>query len=191
MKTSARLEKSAVGKDVVVVHFAVEKPWHIYANPVGNEGQERSRTTIDIVGKTKPKSVQVTYPRGSDYEEFGEKFKVYEGSFDIRAVVEREPGDKGPLEAVVRFGACKHLECLLPAIVRVPECSEKGLIFTTESQRTQSIAGDASEIRKFRPGFHDSCRSSANRPAYYSCGAESASVIFPIRENTLERSSSR
>jgi hypothetical protein len=120
VKTTARLEKSAAGKDIVVVHFAVEKPWHIYANPVGNEGQETSRTTIDVVGKTKPKSVQVEYPKGSDYEEFGEKFKVYEGSFDIRAIVEREPGDKGSLEAVVRFGACKHLECLMPAIVRIP-----------------------------------------------------------------------
>jgi uncharacterized protein len=120
VKTSATLEKSAAGKDVVVVRFAVEKPWHIYANPVGNEGQETSRTTIDIVGKTKPNSVQVEYPRGSDYEEFGEKLKVYEGAFEIRAIVEREPGDKGPLEAVVRFGACKEKECLPRAIVRIP-----------------------------------------------------------------------
>jgi hypothetical protein len=118
VKVKARLEKAA-GKEVVVVTFDVQKPWHIYANPVGNEEFDASQTTINVVGKMKPK-VTVDYPAGKDYVLMGTKLKIYDGTFEIRANIERTGGAGEPLEAIVRISACDDKSCLLPEAVRIP-----------------------------------------------------------------------
>lgn len=122
VKVTAKLEHPAPGKDVVVVHFEVQKPWHIYANPIGNEGLAGSETSIKVLAKgakANPKQ-SVDYPAGKDYVLLGEKLKIYEGSFDIRTTVEREAGATGALEAVVRISACDDKSCLLPDVIRIP-----------------------------------------------------------------------
>ncbi|HEX3314105.1 MAG TPA: protein-disulfide reductase DsbD domain-containing protein [Gemmataceae bacterium] len=119
VKVTAKLEHPAPGKDVVVVHFDVQKPWHIYANPVGNEDFASSQTSVKVVAKVNPKQ-NVEYPAGKDYVLLGEKLKIYEGSFDIRATVEREVGARGALEAVVRISACDDKSCLLPDVIHIP-----------------------------------------------------------------------
>jgi uncharacterized protein len=119
VKVTAKLEHAAPGKDVVVVKFDVQKPWHIYANPVGNEDFASSQTSIKVLAKVPPK-VSVDYPAGKEYVLMGEKLKIYEGSFEIRATVEREAGATGPMEAVVRISACDDKSCLLPDVIKIP-----------------------------------------------------------------------
>ena len=119
VKVTAKLEHSAPGKDVVVVKFDVQKSWHIYANPVGNEDFASSQTSIKILAKVAPK-VSVDYPAGREYVLMGEKLRIYEGSFEIRATVEREAGATGPMEAVVRISACDDKSCLLPDVIKIP-----------------------------------------------------------------------
>ena len=119
VKVTAKVEHSSPGKDVVVVHFDVQKPWHIYANPVGNDEYADSQTSIKVLAKTAPK-VRVDYPAGKDYVLLGEKLKIYDGSFEIRATIERAAGATEPLEAVVRISACDDKSCLLPEVLRIP-----------------------------------------------------------------------
>jgi uncharacterized protein len=118
VKVTAKLEHGTAGKDVVVVKFDVQKPWHIYANPVGNEEFASNATLIKVLAKVPPK-VHVDYPAGKDYAHMGEKFKIYDGSFEIRATVEREAGATGPMEAVVRISACDENSCLLPDVIKI------------------------------------------------------------------------
>ena len=124
---TAKVEHSAPGKDIVVFKFDVQKPWHIYANPVGNEDFESNKTSIKVVAKVPPK-VSIDYPAGKEYVLMGEKLKIYEGSFDIRATVEREAGATGAMEAVVRISACDDLCAVSPrrdqdpaTMTRLPE----------------------------------------------------------------------
>ena len=119
VKVKARLENVAPGKDVVVLSFDVQKTWHLYANPVDNEDLASSQTTVKIIGKTNPKAVKVDYPVGKPYVQMGEKLKVYEGQFEIRATVERDADAKGPLEAVVQISACNKDSCLIPEKLRI------------------------------------------------------------------------
>jgi uncharacterized protein len=118
VKVTAKLEHPAPGKEVVVVSFDVQKPWHIYANPVGNEEYKDSQTSINLVAKVAPK-FSVDYPAGKDYVLLGDKLKIYDGSFEIRATVEREAGATGPMEAVVRISACDDKSCLLPDVIKI------------------------------------------------------------------------
>jgi DsbC/DsbD-like thiol-disulfide interchange protein len=122
VKVTAKLEHPAPGKDVVVVHFDVQKPWHIYANPVGNADFASSQTSIKVLAKGAKGDLKqsVDYPAGKVFVLLGEKLNIYDGSFDIRATVEREAGATGALEAVVRISACDDKSCLLPEAIRIP-----------------------------------------------------------------------
>src|SRR5262249_2039279 len=39
------------GKQLLTITLAIEKDWHIYANPVGNEQFENAQTTVAVAGK--------------------------------------------------------------------------------------------------------------------------------------------
>jgi DsbC/DsbD-like thiol-disulfide interchange protein len=119
VKIKARLEHTGPGKDVIVLRFDVEKGWHLYANPVGNEDLAPAETKVRILSKEAAK-VQVAYPAGTECEIAGTKWRIYQGTFEIRATVEREAGAAGPLEAEVRLQAVDGNSCLLPELVRVP-----------------------------------------------------------------------
>ena len=114
------------GREIVTVTFDIDKPWHIYANPVGQETLEGAQTEITIAGAGKPKLLKVEFPMGRKIEDklVGD-YSVYEGKVEVKVIVERAPGDKAPLELTAKFVACEESKegkvgrCLLPAKVMV------------------------------------------------------------------------
>jgi uncharacterized protein YyaL (SSP411 family) len=121
VKVSASADKpDAEGKQVVTVTLDVEKGWHVYANPPGNEDLVSVQTTVTVSAKTKPEDVKVEYPPGKEIKDsvLG-KYKVYEDKVKIKATVKRAKSDTSPLEVSVKFQACDDMKCLLPATVKV------------------------------------------------------------------------
>ena len=119
VKAKAKLENIG-GKAVVVINLEINKGWHLYANPVGNDDLAPSQTTVKISAKTAPKSVNIDYPLGKIVNDkvLG-NYGVYEGKVEIRATVERAAGDAGPLEVTVRVQACDDKTCLPPGSIRL------------------------------------------------------------------------
>ena len=115
VKVKAKLDKSVSGKDVVVVNLEIEKGWHLYANPVGNEDFESGQ----VVVKLGDVPAKITYPAGKLVDDpiIG-KYKVYEDKIEIRATLDR-PAAKTPLEVSVRLQSCNDKVCLPPATVKV------------------------------------------------------------------------
>jgi uncharacterized protein YyaL (SSP411 family) len=123
VKVSARAvpeKPDADGRQAVTVTLTMDPGWHVYANPPGSEELASVQTTVSISGKAKPQEVKIAYPEGEPINDtvLG-KYRVYEGSIDIKASVRRGPGDDGPLEVRVKFQACNDKQCLLPATVKV------------------------------------------------------------------------
>ena len=124
--TATAGKPDADGKQDVTVTLTVTKPWHIYANPVGQETLEGAQTEITIAGPGKPKLLKVEFPKGRKIEDklVGD-YSVYEGKVEVKVIVERAPGDKEPLELTAKFVACEESKdgkvgrCLLPAKVTV------------------------------------------------------------------------
>ena len=121
VKAVATAEKpDASGRQTVHVKLTIDKAWHIYANPVGNEGLDSAQTTVTVSGKAKPKSVNVKYPKGKTIiDPIVGNYGVYEGTVEIVATVERAAGDSGPLEFTVKLQACNEKTCLLPASLKL------------------------------------------------------------------------
>src|ERR1019366_4835307 len=64
-KVKASVEASKVdkdGKQTVTITLAIEKSWHLYANPVNHDFLEGAQTTVKIKGKAS--EVRVKYPEG-------------------------------------------------------------------------------------------------------------------------------
>ncbi len=114
------------GRQTVTVIFAIEKPWHIYANPVGQETLESAQTEVTITGPGKPKQIKAEFPKGKTIEDklVGD-YAIYEGTVEIKMTIERAAGDNQPLEVTAKFIACEESKdgkvgrCLLPAKVTV------------------------------------------------------------------------
>jgi uncharacterized protein YyaL (SSP411 family) len=121
VKATATADKpGADGKQTVKIKLVVDKAWHIYANPVGNQDLDSAETKVSISGKVKPKGVTVDYPKGTVIKDMlVGNYTVYEGTVEIKATVERAPGDTGPLEVTVKFQACNEKTCLLPGTVKL------------------------------------------------------------------------
>ncbi len=120
VQATAVAEKPANGKQIIKVTLAIDKDWHLYANPVGNDGLDAAQTRLTVSATAKPKSVKVDYPKGKlVVDPLVGNYRVYEGKIDITATVERAPGDSGPLEITVQLQACNEKTCLLPATVKL------------------------------------------------------------------------
>ncbi|MBX9681360.1 MAG: protein-disulfide reductase DsbD N-terminal domain-containing protein [Gemmataceae bacterium] len=113
---------NASGKQEVLLTLDINKGWHLYANPVGNDDFESARTQVKIDSKSAPATVKIDYPKGNvhDVKMIG-KMHVYQGKVEIRANVQRAQGDQGPLDVSVKFMACgdENGQCLLPATVKL------------------------------------------------------------------------
>jgi DsbC/DsbD-like thiol-disulfide interchange protein len=111
------------GRRRVSITLKIDDGWYIYGNPVGNAEMQGSETVVTLAGN-RGKLIEVRYPEGVLRKEKlldqEIEYRIYEGTVRIEAVVEA-PRDGGPVELVVRFGACSHRgSCLQPASVKLP-----------------------------------------------------------------------
>ena len=91
VKVEAKADKpDADGKQTITITLDIEKPWHVYANPVENEDLAvNAQTVVNITSKNKLESVKVTYPVGKLYKDEVANYKIYEGKVTIKAQVKR------------------------------------------------------------------------------------------------------
>jgi len=107
VKATAKADKPADdGKQVVTITLDIEKPWYLFANPVGNKDFEDLAIQVKVSGKQKPESVDVEYPAGEvqKNEQVGD-YSIYKGTVTIKATVQRARGDTGPLDVAVQLQA--------------------------------------------------------------------------------------
>src|SRR5438093_8038435 len=57
--TAGKLDAS--GKQTITLTAVINKGWHIYANPVGNDDLAAAATVIKVAGKARPQEVNVKY----------------------------------------------------------------------------------------------------------------------------------
>jgi DsbC/DsbD-like thiol-disulfide interchange protein len=121
VKATASAEKpDADGKQVITVKLAVEKGWHVYANPIGAEVGIPTKVTVE--GK-KPEDVQIDYPKGRAIQDPMEgTYRIYEDEAAIKVSTHRT-GDDSPLKLKVKFQACTGAgpggKCLAAATVEL------------------------------------------------------------------------
>jgi DsbC/DsbD-like thiol-disulfide interchange protein len=121
VKATATADKpDADGKQTVTITLEIEKPWHLYANPVDNEDLTPVQTVVSLSAKEKLGNVKIEYPAGKLFAEKEEKYKIYEGKVTIKAQVKRTTGDDSPLEVSVKVQACSDKTCLFPATIKIP-----------------------------------------------------------------------
>lgn len=119
VKIDARADKpDAEGKQTITITLDIDKPWHIYANPVANEDLANVQTVVNITSKNKLESVKVAYPDGKLQNDQGVQYKTFEGKVTIKAEVKRARGDNTPLEVSVKLQACNDKTCLFPAMIK-------------------------------------------------------------------------
>jgi DsbC/DsbD-like thiol-disulfide interchange protein len=120
VKATAKADKpDADGKQVVTLTLTIEKGWHLYANPVGLEDLESSKTTVTVSAKVKPEEVKIEYPAGKSIKDAVGEYKVYEDKAEIKIIVRRAKDDTSPLELAVKLQACSDKTCLLPAEIKL------------------------------------------------------------------------
>jgi DsbC/DsbD-like thiol-disulfide interchange protein len=110
----------ADGKQVITIKLDINKGWHVYSNPVGNEDLESAQTVVKVDGKVKPAAVKIEYPKPHIVtDKILGKYGTYEEKVAIKATVQRAAGDTGPLWVTVRINACNDRgTCLPPATVK-------------------------------------------------------------------------
>ena len=106
-------------KEVINVTVEVEKNWHIYANPVGDDTLTGAETVVKVEPKGKV-NAEVKYPRGTDHKDkiLNIAYKVYVGKVTIPIHVQRNAGDKTPVEISITYQACDDNKCLPPVTVK-------------------------------------------------------------------------
>lgn len=119
VKVDAKADKpDADGKQTITITLDIEKPWHIYANPVENEDLTSVQTVVSVASKGKLEDVKVEYPAGKLQGEQSEKYKVYEDKVVIKARIKRASGNDSPLEVTIKLQACNDKSCLVPATIK-------------------------------------------------------------------------
>jgi uncharacterized protein len=110
----------ADGKQVVTLTLAIDRGWHLYANPVGSEDFASVQTTVKVKAKGPLDNVKIAYPAGKEVKDatLG-AYKVYEDKATITITANRAKGDDSPLELTIKVQACNEKTCLLPAEVKL------------------------------------------------------------------------
>ena len=76
------------GKRALSVSLKIDKPWHVYANPVDNDDLEGARTTIDVFADGKRLPAKIDFPKGkAEKDEKGVEYRVFEGEITIAGTV--------------------------------------------------------------------------------------------------------
>src|SRR5258708_39690200 len=60
--TAVAGKPDADGKQTVTLTLAIDKGWHLYANPVGQEDLASVQTTVKVKAKSAVDNVNVDYP---------------------------------------------------------------------------------------------------------------------------------
>jgi DsbC/DsbD-like thiol-disulfide interchange protein len=118
VKVEVAPAKSENGNTHVVINVSIDKGWHIYANPVGNEDLEPAQTEVVVrVGGKVLKNAKVKYPTGTKHTEKGVgTFQIYEDKVAIPVLF---PETVALVEVSVRFQACDANKCLPPKTVKL------------------------------------------------------------------------
>ncbi len=126
-KTSAEVVKAtatadkpdADGKQTVTITLVIDKPFHIYANPIDNKDMVREQTELKITA-AKPAKVAVNFPAGKVQKDtvLGD-YKIWEGTVTIKADVVRAAGDTGPLAIELTVNACTDKLCLQSGTIKL------------------------------------------------------------------------
>ena len=107
----------------LTVTLEIEKGWHAYANPAGDDSL--IPTTIEVKAANKLEDVKVKYPAGKERKEEGlkESINVYEGKVSIPITLRRplvdKKADTSPLEISIKYQACSESKCLPPKTLKV------------------------------------------------------------------------
>jgi hypothetical protein len=109
------------GNQLLTLELTIEKPFHLYANPTGNDTYEENQVVVKVDAKEKPESVKVEYPAGELHKDktTGDTFKIYEGTVTIKAKVQRAKGDTTPLQVSIKLNACNETSCLPESTVKL------------------------------------------------------------------------
>ena len=119
VKATVKANKpDAEGKQTVTITLTVKKPYHLYANPVGNDLLKSVQTTVKFTSKVS--DVKIDYPAGTvvKNKDVGD-WKMYEGKVVIKATVRRTKGDTAPLQLTIRLQAKNDYCCMLPSILKL------------------------------------------------------------------------
>jgi len=109
----------ADGTQEFTVTLAIAAPWHVYANPVGNDMLGASETKVEVSVGGKAVAATVAYPMGVVAKDAAAgAYRVYDGTVTLTGKVPRGPA-AGPLEVRVRVVACKDGTCLLPSAIKL------------------------------------------------------------------------
>lgn len=122
VKVKARADKPAAdGTQTITITLNIEKGWHVYANPPGNDELKSSQTVVTISGADKPQTTKTTYPKSKTVKDplVGD-YAIYEGASEVKVTIKRPPGAKAALEATVKCQACNDKSCLPAATIKVP-----------------------------------------------------------------------
>jgi DsbC/DsbD-like thiol-disulfide interchange protein len=110
----------ADGNLTITLTLKIDKTYHLYANPVGNDDLADAATVVTVEGKEKPESVKIEYPAGEVVKDktLGD-YKVYEDKVTIKAQVRRAKGDTEPLTVSIKLQACTSSMCLVPDTIKL------------------------------------------------------------------------
>ena len=92
----------------MTITLEIEKGWSVFANPIENERFVSWQTVVSLKPTMKPTSLKIEYPRGKVYTDPlapETNCRYYDGEIEIKAFLQRSPGDKGPIEVEVVFVA--------------------------------------------------------------------------------------
>jgi uncharacterized protein len=112
--TAAAGKPDQEGKQTITISLSIQKPWHVYANPVGPSKLEASQTTVRILHKGAELDAAIDYPKGKSIsDDASGEYQVYEGEVRIAVRVKRPQDADGPLDVELRIQACSGEQCLL------------------------------------------------------------------------------
>jgi uncharacterized protein len=107
------------GKQTITITLTIAEPWHVYANPVGNDTLLESETFVEVFVGGKKVEAAIDYPAGLPAKDAGSgEYRIYAGAAKIAGTVKRAKDD-GELEVRVRVLACKDRLCLSPSTLKL------------------------------------------------------------------------
>jgi uncharacterized protein YyaL (SSP411 family) len=117
VKAELKLLPPADGRRSFTVTVSITAPWHIYANPVGQEMLAEAQTEAVVYVGGKKVEAAIEYPKGKELTDTdGTKYAVYEGEVKISGSF---PVGDGEVEVRVRATACKEGKCLLRSTIKL------------------------------------------------------------------------